>query len=289
MFEFLLFSRPVRTVRNRDSRRLAVELLEDRTCPSGITFDALVLPEHQVQLSGVLTGEYAAGAIVEFSGAVYGTAIADTNGRYIFTTEWATQGTVYAVGLHEGQAFTLTAASVIDVAAPTVTLSITDMTEGTVTLSGMLTDIDFAGQTISISGASICSVTTDAQGFFTFTLDRANLEMVEVSETDLWGETSNVASVDVANAAPFIREFTAVKSLDGVTWTFRGNVIGTDVQGLVVDLGGFAQLNGETATVDATGWFTFAKILAAGTTGTATAQTTTVSGAESNIAYAEVA
>ena len=100
----------------------------------------------------------------------------------------------------QAQETTNTATAVIAVANPTITLAVTGSSSGTVTFSGKLTDVDAAGQTVNISGASVGSVVTDAEGNFTFTTAAADLDIVEVSATDLWGETSNTAEVDVADA-----------------------------------------------------------------------------------------
>ena len=81
-------------------------------------------------------------------------------------------------------------------------------------------------------------------------------------------------------------EFTAVQGANSA-WTFTGHVIASNLQGLVVSLGGIASLEGETVSVDADGQFSFTKTLAADECGTASAQTTQ-NGLSSNIALADV-
>ena len=289
MFEFLLLSRS-NTRRNRlRPSPLAVEVLESRYCPSGtITLDALVMPGHEVRLSGQVTGEYAAGATVSFSGVVEGSVTADSSGNYTFITSTVTEGEVYAVGMHEGRAFTPADSEVIDVTAPALSLGVTGMTASTITLSGTLTDIDYAYQTIDITGAPISSVVTDSSGYFSFTLNRAELGMVSVSETDLWGQTSNQPAIDVANPPPFISEFTAEVTQAPGIWIFRGQVLGSDVDGLVISFAGMPSMVGQTTTVGADGWFTFTRTIASGEFGYATAQTVTTSGQTSNVASAYV-
>ena len=256
------------------------------TSTSSVTLEAQVLPGHQVQLSGYVVGAFSEGATVQFSGAVTASATTDANGYFTYTTSEAWLGLVSVVGIHQSQEFTPVAYDTIALVAPNVTLAITDMTDETVTVSGTLSSLDLNEQTITVSGASIGSVTTDEDGHFSFTLDRANLGTISVSETDLWGQTSNSADVDVANAPPFIRDFSAVRNAANLC-TFTGRVIGNDVEGLLILLGGIPSLQDETVTVGSNGWFTFVKQLAEGETGTATAQATR-EGQTSSVAYALV-
>jgi hypothetical protein len=269
---------------NTDS--VAVQTLSAGSTPQ-LALDVLVMPGQQVQLAGVVTGSNAAGASVTFSGVAAGSATADSNGFYSFTTSSAALGTVHAVGVDAAQQSTNTATAQIAVAGPTLTLNVVGSTASTVTFSGNLADIDAAGETITIAGASVGSVVTDANGNFTFTTAVANLGMVSVSTTDFWGDTSNTASVDVGDGAPVITNFAAIRIV-GNDFEFKGDVLGTDVVGQTVNFGGLPSLNAQTATVAGDGTFLLNQTLQAGETGTASAQTTDVAGQASNTAYADV-
>ncbi len=256
--------------------------------PAGgdVTISAQVLSGHVVQLSGNVSGAAAAGATVIFSGAASGSVTADGNGNFTFSTTDATQGTVYAFASNGGTPFTPYAPATVTVPNPSVTLAVTNLTADTITLSGTLTDVDPAGQTLAVSGAAPGPVVTDANGKFSFTVASAGAGTIDVSDTDLWGETSNTAEVNAANPAPVVRNFTAIdENLN--TWLFQGNVIGNSVAGLTINFGGLQSLAGQTTTVNSDGSFSFTTTLAACESGTATAQTTQ-NGNNSNIACATV-
>lgn len=84
-----------------------------------------------------------------------------------------------------------------------------------------------------------------------------------------------------------IIEFTGVEEGPN-EWSFEGQVIGDHVEGLIVQFGGIPSLEGQTATVDANGWFQITVQLQSGEHGTATAQTTDASGETSNLARTPV-
>lgn len=255
----------------------------DVTAAPTLTLSAQVLAGHQVQLTGSVSGAYAAGATVTFSGAVTGSVTTDANGNYTFTTSSASLGTVSAVAVDVQQHTSGAVSASVAESAPTITLAVTAVNADTVTLSGTVTDVDAAGESVAISGALQGSVTTDANGNFSFTLATSDLETVDVSTTDLWGETSNTAEVAASSFPPVIQNFTATQG-SGNEWVLQGTVIAPSVQGLVITFGGLPSLAGQTVTVAANGAFAFTQILGAGEFGTATAQTTDLAGQNSNLA-----
>ena len=256
----------------------------DVTAAPTVTLATQVFAGHQVQLTGTVSGAFAAGATVTFSGAVNGSTTAGANGNYTFTTTSATLGTVTAVAV-DGQQHTSNAASAtVAEAAPTITLTVTAASADSVTLSGTVTDIDAAGESVAISGALNETVTADANGNFSFTMPTADLGSVNVATTDQWGQAGGVA----ANSfPPVIETFSATQS-DGNTWIFAGTVVAPNVQGLTISFGGLASLAGQTATVAANGTFTLVQALGLDEYGTATAQTTDLNGQNSNLASAIV-
>ncbi len=123
-----------------------------RLAEGDVTISAQVLSGHVVQLSGNVSGAAAAGATVIFSGASDASVTADGNGNLRFSTTDATQGTVYAFASNGGTPFTPYAPTNVTVPNPSVTLAVTNLTADTITLSGTLTDVDPAGQTLAVSG-----------------------------------------------------------------------------------------------------------------------------------------
>ena len=286
MFGISVLPRPKNTNRASTAYRPRIDELEERYCLDGshLTMNAVVLPGHTVQLSGSVTGGPVEGVTVKFTGAVTGGATTDINGNYSYTTTQASLGTVTAVGLSQLNEYNDTTQATISVDAPTLSLSLTYGAQHTVTLTGILTDIDAASQTITITGVASGSPVTDSSGNFSLTTVASALGTVNATETDLWGLTSNTASVTVANNAPVIQGFQAVNSIGNI-WTFSGQVVGDNPEGLTIRFGGLNSLTGTTTTVQADGTFSFTVTLAAGECGTATAITTGWWGADSNQAY----
>ena len=126
--------------------RLNVELLESRDCPA-LTLEAVVLPGHEVQLSGHYSGEDPENVTVVFSGAVtsFSTTL-DANGAYSVTTSDAGLGTVYAEAFG-GEGGSASDDIVVD--SPELSVSITNVTATTVTVAGTLTDLDAEGRTVA--------------------------------------------------------------------------------------------------------------------------------------------
>ncbi len=97
------------------------------------------------------------------------------------------------------------------------------------------------------------------------------------------------ASVEYAapptDAPPLISNFTA-SNVGGSMWTFSGQVSDDQsVNGLVVALGGIPSLQGVTVTTNSAGWFSYSVQLGVNESGTATAQTKSLDGVWSNVAW----
>ncbi len=256
----------------------------DVTAAPTVTLNTQVLAGHQVQLTGTVSGADAAGATVTFSGAVAARTTPDADGNYTYTTSSASLGTVTAVAVDVQQNTSDPTSATIAVAAPTITLGVTEVDADTMTLAGAVTDIDAAGDTIAISGAKQGSVTADTNGNFTFTMANTDLGAVDVNTTDLWGQASNTAEVAANILPPVITGFTATQS-EGNSWIFRGTVTAPNMQGVTITFGGIPSLAGQTVNVAADGSFSIVVTLGDGeSTGTATAQATDQNGQKSNVA-----
>jgi hypothetical protein len=286
MFGISLFNRLKRSNKTPKTYRPWIDRLESRVCLSTmlphITLSSQVQTSHFVQLSGTVTGEQNnAGVGVTFSGEVTGTTMTDSSGNFSYTTNSAALGTVYAVA-----ADTNTAQANIAVDAPALTLSIAYGTQKNVTLTGQLTDIDKAGQTITFTGVANGTAVTDSEGNFSLTTTASALGAIDAAETDLWGQ-AGCAEVTVSRDAPDITSFQAIGGF-GTTWLFQGQVTGPNVEGLIIQFGGLPSLDGQTAVVEADGSFAFTRTLAEGENGTVTAITTDAWGQDSNQAVSGV-
>jgi len=89
--------------------------------------------------------------------------------------------------------------------------------------------------------------------------------------------------VNLTNTAPQIVNFQAVQ-VSGTIWTLSGQVEDAYASGLVVTMGGFPELDGDTTMTDDNGNFSISVTLATGEYGTATAQTCDGWDMESNVA-----
>jgi hypothetical protein len=247
-------------------------LLEDRWCPAHLTLNATVLPGHEVQLSGTVTGSTTvAGYNIMFMGAVGGMATSDSNGNFSYLTSQASIGAVTASGMDmQGDTTDMAQASVA-VAPPQVTgLTVTYGAGNSVTISGTVTSMDPAGRNVMIGGVAMGFTTTDSAGNFSVTTNAWCLGEIDVTGTDAWGQTSNTATAQVAVAAPIITDFYA-EQVNGNTWIFEGEVQDPSPQNLTIRLGGLLALTGQSVQVNADGSFAFTTTLPLGECGLATA------------------
>jgi hypothetical protein len=209
----------------------------------------------------------------------------DSAGQFQFTTTMAALGQVTAVGMLGSETFTESVSALVSTPAPMISLNIAETTETSVSYSGMVTGIDFAGLTVSVNQGATTAV-TDIQGFFHFSLSRQTTGMISVSATDLWGQVSNDAQVDAPPPPPAtVEEPVAVETnLPPDIDVFRaeylelengyrlyGHVCGENVEGLVITFSGILE---GTAIVDANGDFVLDLLIPAGTSGVVYAQTT---------------
>lgn len=285
MFRIPVLCRQKKVNHVSSSYRPRFDQLEERCCPdaSHVTLNALVLPGHMVQLSGTVTGGLVAGLQMQFSGTVSGVTTTDTNGNFSYTTSDASLGTVYAVGLNNAQP-TDTAQATIAASAPALSLSISYGSQHTVTLSGRLTDLDAGSRSVPISGVAGGTPVTDISGNFSLTTTASALGEVDATETDLWGQVSNTATVMVSDTAPVIQNFAVFHGI-GNTWIFRGSVVAGYAEGLVITFGGHTAIAGRTATVRADGTFCVTLTLPPGAHFTASAITTDWWGLDSDPVY----
>jgi hypothetical protein len=292
MIGFLL--RSLRTVltRSRRSERIArqtqlsVERMEARDCPAApvLVFHAQVLAGHEVQLTGAVLGPDCADATVTFSGAAPGFTTTDANGKFLFTTDAASLGTVQAVAVDVDHHSSNVASETLAVPAPVISLQITHVTQNGVTLTGEISDpnIPAGGLPVTITGVDSGSVMSNSKGSFQFTISASTDGPLEVSTTDAWGQTSNDAEVEVPACPPAIQNFRVIQI--GELYQFTGTVVGGNVAGLTVQFGGLPSIAGHTATVQANGTFSMFEILQPGERGIAWAQVTDQQGQKSNLA-----
>jgi hypothetical protein len=158
------------------------------------------------------------------------------------------------------------------------------LTRKSVELDGTVTDLHPGSVTVSFGGVMTGTVSTNADGSFSFTADASSLGTVTAVATDDRSLTSAPAGGQVVSNPPQIDAFYGgVQS--GNTWTFQGHVTDESPAGLTVTFSSnVPQLQGQSATVDASGNFYITEVLPLGTTGTIAAQTWDWWSLQSNLA-----
>jgi hypothetical protein len=184
-----------------------------------------------------------------------GTTAANAQGYFTFTAQASGLGTVTASGV-DGQGLTSnTVQGQVASQTPTIqNLSVAYGPGTTVTLTGQVIDETPAGRTVTFTGPVTGSVTTGANGMFSYTTQATSLGTVRATTTDPWGLTSAVAEVALAVSPPVITSFQVVEQY-GTTWVVRGHVQGAGAIGCDVTLGGLPALQGVFAQVDSNGNF----------------------------------
>jgi hypothetical protein len=258
-------------------RKLAVEHLERRDCPAApalTSFGATVLEGNSVRLSGTLTADDPAMCLVQFSGAVDHSAQAGPSGAFEVVVEASALGDVFAVALDQQMQQSNQLQATLTSEAPRLTLTHTYGAQGSVTLSGHLTDESPTWCQVVLTGAVNTMVIPNSNGDFSYTTQSWDLGSVTASTADPWSQASNQPAVTLANTAPVILGFEALQGANNV-WTFRGRVTDEHAPGLTVRLWGLPTLDGTVGytevTVGSDGWFSYSVTLGPGEQGTVSA------------------
>lgn len=276
----------------RQRTTLHVEALEGRDCPSApqiTAFAATVQTGHSVLLSGTIIDDHPTAAMVCFGGVATGFATPDTSGHFQLQENISQLGTVFATVNDPGGAMSNTAqAMVID---PGIALSLSVAQQGPnriVTLTGQVSCNSPAGRTVTLSGVVSGSVTTAANGAFTYSGPASALGQIQAAVTDDWGVTAT-SSAMLYNNPPRIVNFQAINNGNN-SWTFTGQVQDEYPAGLVVRLRGIPSLDNSNTrvTVQANGTFSYTITLQPGENGGVTADCIDWWGQTSNEATAFV-
>jgi len=253
------------TARRTDNRvRLVLEALESRFCPSGgggdsgasiSSFSASVVTGHTVLLSGTAGGS---GTItIQFSGVASGSTTAASNGSFSLQTQAGSLGTVYATP-SDASGSGSQVHTQLTVAAPTITLGLTQNQGTSVTLSGTVSANTPNGLTVTFSGKATGSTTTGTGGSYSYTANASGTGTISASVVDVWGQQSNVAQVTISASAPTLTLSVTQDANRDVTVT--GQVNDESPSGLAVSLSGVV---GGSATTSASGAFTFTGLASA--------------------------
>jgi hypothetical protein len=183
----------------------------------------------------------------------------------------------------------LTPLSPLSSAQPVITLAVQVNGGSTVTLSGVVTTSgDPSGLTVTFTGVVNAATITLADGSFNLTVNANGLGEVDAQTVDQNGNLSNIASAQVACAAPTITNLSWTANAGN--YTLSGQVVGPGAAGMQVTIWG--QCNSlaapVTVTCDSDGNFTMSFYVNVGETGFAFAQCTDCWGQQSNAAETQV-
>ena len=107
---------------------------------------------------------------------------------------------------------------------PIITMSLAYDSISTVTLSGSVNDAEPAGETVTFTGLINGSATTDANGNFGYTSSFTGVGGIDATSIDAWGQTSNIAEVDVTASTLSLN----AQVLPGHQVEFTGNASGIE-------------------------------------------------------------
>ncbi len=161
--------------------------------------------------------------LVTLSGAVSGSVWTNPDGSFSYTTWASDTGTIAATATDEWGQTANTAETQLTVAAPTISLTITGVQGQQVTLLGTVSAAQPAGLWVQISGAANTWVQTDQNGDFQTTVGASQLGAIDAVATDVWGQTSNTAEVELSSPAPSVT-LNPVTFQGGQTITVSGQV-----------------------------------------------------------------
>jgi hypothetical protein len=281
---------PRRSLVNRPRTILQVEALERRDClsaPQITSFAATVLSGHTVVLSGTVVESSPTPVVVYFGGVASGSATPDASGHFQVQENISQLGTAYATVTDSGGS-SVTAQATVSDPGISLNLSVAQGPNHTVTVTGQVSCNSPSGLTVTLSGIVSGSVTTNADGTFTYTTTASALGQIQATVTDVWGVTA-ASSTTLSNSPPKIINFRAIYNGNN-SWTFTGQVQDEYSAGLVVRLGGIPSLDNSnpSATVQANGTFSITITLQPGENGGVTADCLDWWGQASNEATAFV-
>lgn len=201
----------------------------------------------QVEISGAVSAVSPAGLTVTFSGSAglgTTTTTTDANGNFDLVTSASQLGDISATVTDSWGVISPLATTGIMVNPPQIIELTADPTgQGKqVEVSGSISASTPGGLTVTFSGSAglaATSATTDSNGNFDLLTTASQLGEVDAEFTDVWGETSPVATTTLSVDPPQINSLIAV-SLGNGNWQFSGMVSGPDPGDDTVNLSGIA-------------------------------------------------
>jgi hypothetical protein len=154
--------------------------------------------------------------------------------------------------------------------SPVLTYTVVQMNDPGVVITGQVSGTYNAYSTVQFTGAVVNSITTNATGNFSFTVNAQYLGTVTGIGWDNRGVQTNALMRSVNSLDPTFMSFTAYQGSNNM-WTFSGHVNNEALAGNKVTFQGFSQFEGAYVYTDANGDFSYDVTLDAGAWGTVVA------------------
>jgi hypothetical protein len=230
------------------------------TAPTGDRYNLAIVevlpstapPPPTYSISGTMSGAIVSGVTINLTGTSTGTATTDTSGNYSFTG--LSNGTYTVAPSKTGYSFTPANQPVTVSGASVPGQNFASTAIPTFSVSGSVSGAVVSGVTMSLSGTSTASTTTDGSGNFTFPGLPNGPYTVTPSDS---GFTFSPSSQGVTVSGTNITGVTFTATV-APTWTISGNITPTSlVAGATVKLSGAASGN---AIVDSSGNYSFTNL-----------------------------
>jgi len=230
------------------------------TAPTGDRYNLAIVevlpttapPPPTYSISGTVSGAIVSGVTISLTGTSTGTATTDTSGNYSFIG--LSNGTYALAPSKTGYSFTPANQPVTVSGASVPGQNFTSTAIPTFSVSGSVSGAVVSGVTMSLSGTSTASTTTDGSGNFTFPGLANGPYTVTPSDS---GFTFTPSSQGVTVSGTNITGVTFTATV-APTWTISGNITPTSLAaGATVKLSGAASGN---AIVDSSGNYNFTNL-----------------------------
>ncbi len=190
-----------------------------------------------VTVTGQVSGAADPGPfLVSLSGVVSGQVQTNPDGTFSYISTTSGTGVIDASTTDVWGQSSNTAQTTLSYTAPTLTLNAAPQGDGSVLLTGQVSDADPSSCTVAFSGALSGSVSTNPDGSFSFIGTASGLGIIDAVATDSQGLTSSTAAVDLSISAPSLT--LSVTPQGGQVVTVSGRVSDLDAGNCSVSFSG---------------------------------------------------
>jgi hypothetical protein len=169
-------------------------------------------------------------AVVYFGGVATGSVTPDASGHFQLQENISQLGTAFATVKDPGGSMSNPAQATVSDPGISISVSAAQGPNRTVTVTGQVSCNSPAGLTVTLSGVVSGSVTSSANGTFSYTGTASALGQIQATVADVWGVTAS-SSTTLADSPPTVVNFQAINNGNN-SWTFTGQVQGEYAAGV---------------------------------------------------------